>query len=59
MKAVHARHAFTRRHLLGQAGMAGALLATAPAWAETLVQLPFLGGPQERSMTTAFPKRAR
>ena len=57
MKPVHARHAFTRRYLLGQAGMAGALLATAPAWAETLVQLPFLGGPQERPMTTDFPQK--
>jgi DMSO/TMAO reductase YedYZ molybdopterin-dependent catalytic subunit len=57
MKAVHTRHVFTRRHLLAQAGMAGALLATAPAWAETLVQLPLLGGPQQRPMTTAFPQK--
>jgi DMSO/TMAO reductase YedYZ molybdopterin-dependent catalytic subunit len=57
MKVVHTRHAFARRHLLAQAGMAGAVLATAPAWAEALVQLPFLSGPQERSMTTAFPQK--
>src|ERR1700689_1855330 len=57
MKAIHTRHAFTRRHLLGQAGMAGALLATAPAWAETLVQLPFSSGPKESPLTTAFPQK--
>src|SRR6202167_1620771 len=57
MKMVHPRHAITRRHLLAQAGIAGAELATAPAWAETLVQLPFLSDPRERSMTTAFPQK--
>jgi DMSO/TMAO reductase YedYZ molybdopterin-dependent catalytic subunit len=57
MKANHVRYAFTRRHLLSQAGIAGIALTTAPAWAEALVQLPFPSGPQERSMTTAFPQK--
>jgi DMSO/TMAO reductase YedYZ molybdopterin-dependent catalytic subunit len=57
MKANSTRHAFTRRHLLAQAGMAGIALATAPAWADTLVQLPFQSGPTERTITTAFPQK--
>jgi DMSO/TMAO reductase YedYZ molybdopterin-dependent catalytic subunit len=57
MKAVLAPHAFTRRHLLGQAALAGAMLTTTPGWAEALVKLPFLSGPQERPMTTAFPQK--
>jgi DMSO/TMAO reductase YedYZ molybdopterin-dependent catalytic subunit len=57
MKPDYTRYALTRRHLLGQAAMAGAALATAPAWAEMLVHLPFPGGPGERSMTTDFPQK--
>jgi DMSO/TMAO reductase YedYZ molybdopterin-dependent catalytic subunit len=57
MKAGNIRQAFTRRHLLGQAGLAGIALASAPAWAEALVQLPLPGGPDERSMTTDFPQK--
>jgi DMSO/TMAO reductase YedYZ molybdopterin-dependent catalytic subunit len=48
---------FTRRHLLGQAGLAGAALASMPAWAETLVDLPLPGGPDQRSVTTDFPQK--
>jgi len=57
MKTNTTRHAFTRRHLLARAGMAGIGLATAPAWADTLVQLPFQSGPTERPITTAFPQK--
>jgi DMSO/TMAO reductase YedYZ molybdopterin-dependent catalytic subunit len=57
MKANTISHAFTRRHLLCQAGIAGVALAAAPAWAETLVQLPFPGSPNERPMTTDFPQK--
>jgi DMSO/TMAO reductase YedYZ molybdopterin-dependent catalytic subunit len=57
MKADYVRHALTRRHLLGQATLAGVALATGPAWAETLVQLPLPGGPDQRSMTKAFPQK--
>src|ERR1700720_4302926 len=57
MKANDARHAFTRRQLLGQAGMAGIALAAAPAWADTLIQLPFQSGPTERPMATDFPQK--
>src|ERR1700723_3696865 len=57
MKANTTRHAFPRRHLLGQAGMAGIALATAPAWADALIQLPFQSGPTERPITAAFPQK--
>jgi DMSO/TMAO reductase YedYZ molybdopterin-dependent catalytic subunit len=57
MKSDTIHHAFTRRHLLGQAGMAGVALAAAPAWADALVQLPLPGGPEERPLTTAFPQK--
>jgi DMSO/TMAO reductase YedYZ molybdopterin-dependent catalytic subunit len=57
MKANHIRHAFTRRHLLAQAGMAGLALAAAPAWADALVQLPFQSGPTDRPITTVFPQK--
>jgi DMSO/TMAO reductase YedYZ molybdopterin-dependent catalytic subunit len=48
----------TRRLLLGQAGMAGLALATAPAWAQTTVDLGLPGGPDTRPITTAFPDKA-
>jgi len=57
MKVDYIRPAFTRRHLLGRAAMAAAAMATAPAWAETLIQLPLPGGPDGRPMTTAFPQK--
>ena len=47
----------TRRFLLGQAGMAGLALATAPAWAQTTVDLGLPGGPNTRPITTAFPQK--
>ena len=51
------RHRLTRRVLLGQAGMAGLALATARAWAQTMIDLPLPGGPDERQITTAFPQK--
>jgi DMSO/TMAO reductase YedYZ molybdopterin-dependent catalytic subunit len=54
---INMRHAFTRRQLLGQAAMAGAALASAPAFAETLAQLPFPGDSNQRQVTTAFPQK--
>lgn len=57
MKVDYIRPAFTRRHLLGRAAMAAAAMATAPAWADTLIQLPLPGGPGGRPMTTAFPQK--
>jgi DMSO/TMAO reductase YedYZ molybdopterin-dependent catalytic subunit len=47
----------TRRFLLGQAGVAGLALATAPAWAQTTVDLGLPGGPNTRPITTSFPQK--
>jgi len=48
----------TRRFLLGQTGMAGLALATAPAWAQATIDLGLAGGPSARPITTAFPQKA-
>src|SRR5262249_20972678 len=48
----------TRRLLLGQAGVAGRRLATAPAWAQATIELSLPGGPSARRITTAFPQKA-
>ncbi|MFI4988018.1 MAG: molybdopterin-dependent oxidoreductase [Alphaproteobacteria bacterium] len=47
----------TRRRLLRQAGIAGLTALSAPAWAQTMVTLPFPGGAGERPITTAFPQK--
>ena len=47
----------TRRFLLGQTGMAGLALATAPAWAQATIDLGLPGGPSARPITTAFPQK--
>jgi len=47
----------TRRFLLGQAGVAGLALATAPAWAQMTVDLGLPGGPNTRPITTSFPQK--
>lgn len=51
------RHPLTRRFLLGQAGMAGLALATAPSWARASVDLLLPGGPGARPITTTFPQK--
>jgi len=48
----------TRRLLLGQAGVGGLALATAPAWAQATIDLALPGGPDTRPITTAFPEKA-
>jgi DMSO/TMAO reductase YedYZ molybdopterin-dependent catalytic subunit len=57
MKIEQTGHAFTRRRLLGGAGLAGLTLAAGPALAQTMVQLPLPGGPAERTLTTTFPTK--
>ena len=47
----------TRRILIGQAGLAGLAMAAAPAWAQTVIDLPLPGGPKRRDLTTAFPQK--
>jgi len=45
----------TRRRFLGTAGAAG--LAPLTALAENMIELPLPGGPDQRSITTAFPQK--
>jgi DMSO/TMAO reductase YedYZ molybdopterin-dependent catalytic subunit len=45
----------TRRRFLGTAGAVG--LAPLTALAENMIELPLPGGPDERSITTAFPQK--
>jgi DMSO/TMAO reductase YedYZ molybdopterin-dependent catalytic subunit len=45
----------TRRRFLGTAGALG--LAPLTALAENMIELPLPGGPDERSITTAFPQK--
>jgi hypothetical protein len=49
-------HVFTRRRLLGAAGV-GSLALTNPIWAETMIDLPLPGGPGVRPITTGFPQK--
>src|ERR1700743_1653850 len=57
MKKDYIRRAITRRQLLGRAGMAGAVLATGPAWAQVMTRLPLPGGPEGRPIATNFPHK--
>ena len=50
-------HRSSRRHFLTRAGAASFALASAPALAEAITQLPLPGGPDERQITTAFPQK--
>lgn len=47
----------SRRGFLRAVGILGATAATVPAWAAGSVELPLPGGPDKRSMTTAFPQK--
>src|SRR6202140_5329777 len=47
----------TRRPFLGSAGSAALAVLSAPAWAETMINLPLPGGPGRRPITTEFPQK--
>jgi DMSO/TMAO reductase YedYZ molybdopterin-dependent catalytic subunit len=51
--------ALSRRNLLRQAGIAGLATFAGPSWAQSVVNLPLPGGPDERQITTAFPQKGR
>jgi hypothetical protein len=51
-----ARRARSRRQFLGTAG-AATLAHMMPALADSTIKLPLPGGPDERSITTAFPEK--
>src|SRR3979411_2513394 len=47
----------SRRHFLARAGAASFALASAPALAEAITQLPLPGGPDEGQIRRAFPQK--
>jgi DMSO/TMAO reductase YedYZ molybdopterin-dependent catalytic subunit len=47
----------TRRQLVGAAGLGGFALMSAPAWAQSTINLPLPGGPDARAITTLFPQK--
>ena len=46
-----------RRLLRTAAGLGSLAIVPAQAWAQSMVRLPLPGGPDERSLTTAFPQK--
>jgi DMSO/TMAO reductase YedYZ molybdopterin-dependent catalytic subunit len=53
------RRSTNRRHFLKASSIVGAMAVTAPAWAKGSVELALPGGPDERSLTTAFPQKGQ
>jgi DMSO/TMAO reductase YedYZ molybdopterin-dependent catalytic subunit len=49
--------ASSRRNFLRQAGVVGLATFAGPSWAQSVVNLPLPGGPDERQITTAFPQK--
>jgi DMSO/TMAO reductase YedYZ molybdopterin-dependent catalytic subunit len=47
----------SRRRVLGTAGAAALTLSPLAALADAMIKLPLPGGPDERSITTAFPEK--
>jgi DMSO/TMAO reductase YedYZ molybdopterin-dependent catalytic subunit len=47
----------SRRRFLGTAGAAALALSPRSALADVVIKLPLPGGPDERSITTAFPQK--
>ena len=47
----------TRRNLLRKAGLGAVAIASSPAFAETMIRLPFEGSSTSRHMTRAFPQK--
>ena len=56
-KANPSHFLWSRRHFLSGTGGATLALASASAWAQATTKLPLPGGPDERSITTAFPQK--
>jgi len=55
--ALPTRSLSSRRHFLGTAGAATLTLTPLTALADATIKLPLPGGPDERSITTAFPQK--
>ena len=57
MQTLSLRSLASRRRFLGTAGAATLTLSPLPALADAIIRLPLPGGPDERSITTAFPQK--
>ena len=55
----YAASSLSRRRILQAASIVAALPPTSPAWADVFVNLDLPGGPDRRSVTTAFPQKGR
>ena len=49
----------SRRRFLRSASILGGMAATLPAWADTYIDLDLPGGPDQREVSTAFPRKAQ
>jgi DMSO/TMAO reductase YedYZ molybdopterin-dependent catalytic subunit len=56
-RALSPRSLASRRRFLGTAGAASLSLSPLTALADGMIKLPLPGGPDERSITTAFPQK--
>src|SRR5215475_2921561 len=56
-RALSPRSLASRRCFLGTAGAASLTLSPLSALADAVIKLPLPGGPDERSITTAFPQK--
>ena len=55
----YAASSLSRRRFLQAASIVAALPASTPAWPDAFVELALPGGPERRSITTAFPQKGR
>src|SRR4029077_18038396 len=55
----YAASRLSRRRFLQAASLFTVLLPTNPAWADAFINLDLPGGPERRSITTAFPQKGR
>jgi DMSO/TMAO reductase YedYZ molybdopterin-dependent catalytic subunit len=55
----YAASSLSRRRFLQAASLFAVLPPTSPAWADAFVNLDLPGGPDQRSITTAFPQKGR
>ena len=55
----YAASSLSRRRFLQAASIVAALPPSTPAWPDAFVELALPGGPERRSITTAFPQKGR
>jgi hypothetical protein len=55
----YAVSSLSRRRFLQAASIVATLPLSTPAWPDAFVELALPGGPDQRSVTTAFPQKGR